>query len=290
LLLGHKRQSYYQGKKFTQKKAYEADIIIGEVLRRRELQKRIGTRKLLHEMTSFLELNHFQIGRDSMFALLADQGLLVTNRKRRGCSTTLSRHRFRKYPNIIKNMVPLAPNQLWVADITYIHLSNGYAYLSLITDAYSRKIVGFCLSKDLSAKGPLIALKMALSNAKCTKNLIHHSDRGVQYCCDDYVTLLEGNGVKLSMTEKGDPLENAIAERVNGILKTELLEEIYPNFETAQNAVAVACSIYNHQRPHNSINNLKPFEAHQLEGNIPRLWKNYYQIKKQKKEEQQLRI
>jgi transposase InsO family protein len=250
----------------------------------------MGTRKLLHEMASFLALHHFQIGRDSMFALLAEQGLLVTHRKRRGCTTTLSRHRFKKYPNIIKDLVPLAPNQLWVADITYIHLSNGFAYLSLITDAYSRKIVGFCLSKDLSAKGPLNALKMALSNTKCTKNLIHHSDRGVQYCCDDYVALLEGNGVKLSMTEKGDPLENAIAERVNGILKTELLEEVYPNFETAQNAVAVACSTYNHLRPHNSINNLKPFEAHQLEGNIPRLWKNHYQIDKRKKEEQQMRV
>lgn len=290
MLLGHSRQSYYQGIKFTQQKAYEADIIISEVLRHRKLQKRIGTRKLLHEMASFLELHDFRIGRDSMFALLADQGLLVTRRKRRGCTTTLSRHRFKKYPNIIKGMVPTGPNQLWVADITYIHLADGYAYLSLITDAYSRKVVGFCLSKDLSAKGPLHALTMALSNAGCTKSLIHHSDRGVQYCSDEYIALLEGNGVKLSMTENGDPLENAIAERVNGILKAELLEEVYPDFETAQNAVAVACSTYNHLRPHNSINNLKPFEAHQLTGSIPRLWKNHYQINKRKKEEAHLRV
>ncbi len=187
-------------------------------------------------------------------------------------------------------MAPFAPNQLWVADITYIHLPEGFAYLSLVTDAYSRKIVGFRLNKDLSAKGPLEALKMALGSAKCTKNLIHHSDRGVQYCCDDYVAFLEKSGAKLSMTEKGDPLENAIAERVNGILKTELLEEIYPDFKTAQNAVAVACSTYNHLRPHNSINNLKPFEAHQLQGDIPRLWKNHFQTNKNKKEELKLRV
>lgn len=290
MLLGYSRQCYYQGIKFTQQKAYEADIIISEVLRYREKQKRIGTRKLLHEMASFLTTHNFKIGRDSLFSLLSDHGLLVTKRRRKGSTTTLSRHRFKKYPNIIKGMVPCAPNQLWVADITYIHLSGGFAYLSLVTDAYSRKIVGFRLSKDLSAKGPLEALKMALCNAKCTGNLIHHSDRGVQYCCEDYVRMLENNGVKLSMTEKGDPLENAIAERVNGILKTELLEEVYPDFETAQNAVAVACSTYNHLRPHNSINNLKPFEAHQLQGDIPRLWKNHYQINKRKKEEQQLRV
>jgi len=290
LLLGYSRQSYYQGIKFTQRKAYEAEIIISEVLRHREKQKRLGTRKLLHEMTSFLQNHDFQIGRDAMFSLLAEYGLLVTKRKRNGCKTTLSKHRYRKYPNIIKNMIPLAPNQLWVADITYIHLSSGFAYLSLITDAYSRKIVGFYLCEDLSAKGPLNALKMALSSTKCTKNLIHHSDRGVQYCCDDYVSILEKNHVKLSMTEKGDPLENAIAERVNGILKTELLEGIYPNYKTAKNAIAVACSTYNHLRPHNSINNLKPFEAHQQKGDIKKLWKNHFQINKSKKEGLQVQL
>lgn len=290
MLLGYSRQSYYQGIRFTQHKAFEADIIINEVLRYRIMQKRIGTRKLLDEMAEFLNDHQFQIGRDAMFTLLAENGLLVNKRKRRGCVTTLSRHRFKKYPNIIKDMTPLAPNQLWVADITYIHLSNGFAYLSLITDAYSRKIVGFHLNKDLSAKGPLQALKMALSNTKCTENLIHHSDRGVQYCCDEYIALLEENDVKLSMTEKGDPLENAIAERVNGILKMELLEEVYMDFDAAQHAVAVACSTYNYLRPHNSINNLKPFEAHQKEGSIPRLWKNHYQINKRKKEDQLMKI
>lgn len=285
MLLGYSRQSYYQGIKFIQQKAYEADIVIDEVLRYRKYQKRLGTRKLLHEMQGFLEAHNFQIGRDAMFNLLAERGMLITKRKRRGCITTLSKHRFKKYPNIIKGFIPIAPNQLWVSDITYIHLSDDFAYLSLITDAYSHKIVGFYLSEDLSAKGPLKALKMALTGNPDYKNLIHHSDRGVQYCCDEYVKLLQNNTIKISMTENGDPLENPLAERVNGILKSELLEEVFVDFKIAQQAIAVACSTYNHLRPHGSIDNLKPVEAHQRTGELYKRWKNYYQINKQKKEE-----
>jgi putative transposase len=284
LLLGYSRQSYYQGIKFIQQKAYQADLIIGEVLRHRQHQKRMGTRKLLHEMADFLEAHHFQIGRDAMFNLLAERGLLVTKTKRRGCVTTLSKHRFKKYPNIIRDFISIAPNQLWVSDITYIHLTDRFAYLSLITDAYSRKIVGFFLSKDLSANGPLQSLKMALKANENINGLIHHSDRGVQYCCDTYVKLLEDKAISISMTENGDPLENAIAERVNGILKQELLEEVFPDFAAARLEVAVACSTYNHLRPHGSIDNLKPAKAHQQCGMIPKRWKNYYQINKQKKE------
>jgi transposase InsO family protein len=220
-----------------------------------------------------------------MFNLLAERGLLITKRKRRGCITTLSKHRFKKYPNIIKGFIPIAPNQLWVSDITYIHLSDDFAYLSLITDAYSHKIVGFYLSEDLSAKGPLKALKMALTGNTDCENLIHHSDRGVQYCCDEYVKLLQSNNFKISMTENGDPLENPLAERVNGILKSELLEEVFVDFKIAQQAIAVACSTCNHLRPHGSIDNLKPVEAHQGTGKLNKRWKNYYQINKQKKEE-----
>jgi len=288
LLLGYSRQSYYQGIKFIQQKAYEADVIIEEVMRYRKHQKRIGTRKLVEEMSGFLAAHHFQIGRDAMFNLLAERGLLITKRKRRGCITTLSKHRFKRYPNIIRDFIPVAPNQLWVSDITYIHLADGFAYLSLITDAYSRKIVGFYLSNNLSAYGPLQALKMALKANPNIINLIHHSDRGVQYCCDAYVKLLLDKTIKISMTENGDPLENAIAERVNGILKQELLEEQFPNFLTAQKDVAIACSTYNHLRPHGSIDNLKPAEAHQLNGLIKKRWKNYYQINKKRKEEEMM--
>ena len=288
MLLGYSRQSYYQGIKFIQQKAYEADVIIEEVMRYRKHQKRIGTRKLVEEMSGFLAAHHFQIGRDAMFNLLAERGLLITKRKRRGCITTLSKHRFKRYPNIIRDFIPVAPNQLWVSDITYIHLADGFAYLSLITDAYSRKIVGFYLSNNLSAYGPLQALKMALKANPNIINLIHHSDRGVQYCCDAYVKLLLDKTIKISMTENGDPLENAIAERVNGILKQELLEEQFPNFLTAQKDVAIACSTYNHLRPHGSIDNLKPAEAHQLNGLIKKRWKNYYQINKKRKEEEMM--
>lgn len=285
MLLGYSRQAYYQGKKYIQQKAYESDIIIEEVLRYRKHQKRLGTRKLIYEMQDFLKAHKFQIGRDALFDLLSEHGLLVTRRKRKGLVTTFSRHRFKKYPNIIKGFIPTAPNQLWVSDITYIHLRERFAYLSLITDAYSHKIVGFCLSKDLSAKGPLKALQMALGFNSAISNLIHHSDRGVQYCCDDYIMLLNDNNIKISMTENGNPLENAIAERVNGILKTELLEEVFCDFKTALKAIAIACSTYNHLRPHGSIDNLKPFEAHQKSGELPKRWKNYYQIKKRKEME-----
>ena len=144
--------------------------------------------------------------------------------------------------------------------------------------------MGFYLSKDLSANGSLLALKMALKGNENITDLIHHSDRGVQYCCDAYVKLLEDKGIKISMTENGDPLENVIAERVNGILKQELLEEVFPDFITAQKKVAIACSTYNHLRPHGSINNLKPAEAHLQTGEIKKRWKNYYQLNKQRKE------
>ncbi len=282
MLLGYSRQSYYQGINHIHQKAYQADVIIEEVLRHRKNLKRLGTRKLLEQIQSFLTAHHFKIGRDAMFDLLADRGLLVNKRKRRGPVTTLSKHRFKKYPNIIRDFIPIAPNQLWVSDITYIHLHEGFAYLSLITDAYSRKIVGFCLSRDLSARGPLAALKMALSSNPVRNGLIHHSDRGVQYCCDEYVKLLEQHEIKISMTEKGDPLENALAERVNGILKQELLEEEFVDFESAQREVAVACSTYNHLRPHGSIDNLKPAQAHQLSGIIKKRWTNYWQKNKGK--------
>jgi putative transposase len=281
-LLGYSRQSYYQGKKCIQKKAYESDIIIEEVLRYRKLQKRLGTRKLFAEMQPFFKSHNFQIGRDGLFNLLSARGLLVTKRKRRGCVTTFSKHRFKKYPNIIRDFIPIAPNQLWVSDITYIHLPSSFAYLSLITDAYSHKIVGFYLCKDLTANGPLQALKMAVNANVNITELIHHSDRGVQYCCDAYVKILHDKKIKISMTENGDPLENAIAERVNGILKEELLEEVFPSFETAQREVAIACSTYNHLRPHGSIDNLKPVEAHLKTGVLKKTWKSYWKKEKVK--------
>jgi transposase InsO family protein len=284
LLLGYSRQAYYQGLKYQQKQSLEADLLVVEVLRYRAAQKRIGTRKLFNELQPFLSSHGIKMGRDALFTLLSERNLLVRQRKRRGPGTTFSRHRYKKYPNLVKEFIPLAPNQLWVSDITYIRVAEKFAYLSLVTDAYSRKIVGYCLNESLSAQGPLNALKMALASNKEHQGLIHHSDRGIQYCCDDYISLLQKgkNPITVSMTENGDPLENAIAERVNGILKGELLQEHYRDFKLAAQDIKTAISTYNHLRPHSSIGYLKPVQAHQLSGSLPRKWKNYYPINKGK--------
>lgn len=281
-LLGYSRQAYYQHLKIEAQEALQEDLLVQEVMRIRKTQKRIGTRKLLIMMDTFMQQHTIDIGRDAFFEILRSQGLLVRRRKRSKPQTTFSKHWLRKYQNLIVGFVPNAPNQLWVSDITYIHLNDGFAYLSLITDAYSHKIVGFYLCEDLSAKGCVLALKMALKNNPSHDNLIHHSDRGLQYCSHDYVELLELNKIKISMTQTGDPLENAMAERVNGILKEELLEICYPIFADAQVAVASAISTYNFQRPHSSVDMLTPVVAHTKTGELKKHWKNYYALKKRK--------
>jgi transposase InsO family protein len=281
-LLGYSRQAYYQHIKVQEQEALKEDLLLQEALRIRKTQKRIGTRKLLIMMIDFMQQHTISIGRDAFFEMLRNQGLLVRRRKRSKPQTTFSNHWLRKYQNLIIGFVPNAPNQLWVSDITYIHLEEGFAYLSLITDAYSHKIVGFYLGEDLSAKGCIMALRMALKNNPLRDNLIHHSDRGLQYCCHDYVELLEGNSIKISMTQNGDPLENAMAERVNGILKDELLEICYPTFAQAQVAIAEAISTYNFQRPHSSVDMLTPVVAHTKTGELKKHWKNYYAINKRK--------
>lgn len=275
-LLGHSRQAYYGGKKHVEKKALQEELIAQRVIAERKIQKRLGGRKLFIKMHDFLQEQRIKIGRDTFFSVLEKHHLLLRRRNRK-VMTTNSRHCFKKYPNLIREFEPIFPNQLWVADITYIRIGAGFGYLSLITDGYSRKIVGFCLSRDYTAKGCIAALKMGLDNNKNIGQLIHHSDRGTQYCCHEYVALLNHYGVKISMTEKKDPLENAIAERLNGILKMELLEEIFPSFEVAKLAIAEAVNIYNNHRPHSSISNYYPEQAHTLYGvELKRLWKNYY--------------
>jgi putative transposase len=280
-LLGYSRQAFYKFIHHAEKEALQHDLILQQVLTIRKTQKRIGTRKLLFMMEEFMQQHQIYIGRDAMFDLFAFNKLLVRKRRRRIPITTFSNHWMRKHPNLIVGFIPAAPNQLWVSDITYICLVGDFAYLSLITDAYSRKIVGFCLSKTLAADGCIKSLKMALKGNSPLDRLIHHSDRGCQYCCADYVEILDKHFVKISMTQSGDPLENALAERVNGILKEELLEKQYLNFQQAQQAVAVAISIYNHQRPHSSIDMLTPVEAHLREGELKRRWRNYYSKRKE---------
>ena len=222
--------------------------------------------------------HQLQWGRDALFDLLRTHGLLVKKGKRK-VKTTLSHHWLRKYANLIKEWEPLSPNTLWVSDITYIVCADGFAYLSLITDAYSHKIVGFCLWQTLEAAGCIKALQMALQGCPDTTKLIHHSDRGVQYCSEGYVNLLSGNNILISMTENRDPLQNAIAERVNGILKDELLQQPYGCYEQAQKSVAAAIEVYNTLRPHSSCDMLTPQHAHQQSGVLKKHWKNYYQQK-----------
>ncbi len=237
---------------------------------------RIGTRKLHYLLTDTLQKHNISIGRNKLFDLLAEYGLLVRRRKRKRINTTDSNHPFRKYPNLIRELQVLRPNHLWVSDITYISLADCFCYLSLVTDAYSRKIVGYCLHPTLKKEGPLTALRMALSSLadKPEDTLIHHSDRGLQYCCTDYIALLESKEMIISMTEKGDPYENAIAERVNGILKDEFaLDKDYNSFSIAQQAVKSSIVTYNELRPHASCNYLTPDAAHGQNGLLKSKWR-----------------
>jgi transposase InsO family protein len=277
-LLGYTRQAFYGRQQHVQQEILEAELIIQEVLKHRLLQPRIGTRKLIIMLADFARIHKINLGRDALFSLLREHDLLIRKRKRKAV-TTFSKHWLKKYPNLIRGFMPLASNHLLVSDITYIVVADGFAYLSLITDGYSRKIAGFYLSKTLEAKGTIEALKMAIKNCSNTKNLIHHSDRGVQYCCADYVKLLQDKNIQISMTENGDPLENAIAERVNGILKEELLQTKYNSFDEAKKSVAKSIVIYNSLRPHSSCNMFTPNEAHKKEGELKKHWKNYYKKK-----------
>lgn len=274
-LLGYSRQAFYQFEKNNNQACFEAELVIQQVLLHRALQPRLGTRKLLVLLHDFVREHELKLGRDALFDLLRAHKLLVKKRRRK-VQTTFSKHWQKKYANLIVEYVPKAPNSLWVSDITYILVGDGFAYLSLVTDAYSRKIVGFCVSETLSALGSLKALSMALKACQDTAGLIHHSDRGVQYCCLEYVSLLKENKIEISMTRSGDPLENAIAERVNGILKEELLADHYPNLTTAEKGIAQAILIYNSLRPHSSCDMLTPQQAHQQTGDLRRRWKNYY--------------
>jgi transposase InsO family protein len=217
------------------------------------------------------------MGRDALFELLAAHRLLIKRRKRRA-HTTLSFHWLRKYPNLIRDYTPIRPNQLWVSDITYWRLKEKFIYISLITDAYSHKIVGYQVDETLEAASTLGALKMALKDViGSVEGLIHHSDRGIQYCSQHYVNLLQDNKIQISMTENGDPLENAVAERVNGIIKGEYLD-CY-QVDTIKEAIELldqVVTLYNQERPHMSIGNFNPEQIHQTDQQSERLWKNYY--------------
>ena len=281
-LLGISRQAYYQHfwqerTRHLEQELVLKELVLKEVKRIRTNHPYLGTRKLYQLLQSFLTEHQFKMGRDALFDLLAAHDLLIRRKKRR-IYTTNSFHWLKKYPNLIEDFIPEAINQLWVSDITYWQTKEQPVYISFITDAYSHKIVGYQVAETLEAVASVQALKMALADLKGpAAHLIHHSDRGVQYCSQPYINLLEEHLIKISMTQTGDPLDNAIAERVNGIIKNEYLCSYQVNdIKQAKQVLDLVIQLYNEERPHLSIGNLTPQHVHASNIKTERLWKNYY--------------
>jgi len=272
-LFGKSRQAFYEQKNEATDKGLQDAIVLKLVNEIRQGLPWCGTDKLYYSLKVTFEQHGIKLGRDGLYRLLGRYGLLIRHRKRKPY-TTNSNHRYKKYPNLIRNMQITEAGQLWVSDITYIRQANRFSYLSIITDAYSHKIVGYKLHPTLQSEGAIDALVMASKDAKRAKGIIHHSDRGIQYCCNEYVKMIEHFGIQLSMTEKGDPYENAIAERVNGILKYEHnLKQTFADYSTAKQAVDEAVRKYNEIRIHDSCARLTPTEAHEQKGVLKKYWK-----------------
>lgn len=275
-LFGYTRQAWYDSKKRQSEHQMKEVFILTEVLELRKEHKRMGGEKLLLLMQPLFNEHDIKCGRDKFYDLLRAHGLMIRRRKP-GPKTTNSNHFYRKYPNIVRDIKVSSAGKLWVSDITYIRTEQGFVYLSLITDYYSKKIVGWCLWPNLSSKGALNALEMAVECENTSNGLIHHSDRGIQYCCNDYVNYLTNSNIDISMTENGDPYENAVAERVNGILKDEYeLNETFLDFNDAHEAVKKAIYKYNNIRPHRSCDMMTPVEAHFNKGIMKTHWKKKY--------------
>lgn len=239
----------------------QAKTLVDAVLRERSLQPCIGTRKLQR----LLQHAGLVVGRDRLFTLLREHRLLVPT-KRAYHKTTHSHHRFRQHPNLLKpgghQVIPQRPEHVWVADITYLPVRQGEAYLSLVTDAYSRKIVGHCVHDNLKAESVMSAYRQALRQRQSRAELIHHSDRGIQYCSAQYQALHAQHGIRCSMTDGYDCYQNALAERVNGILKGEFLVNKPKDIAEAKQMVAESIRIYNERRPHLSLQYKTPDEVH----------------------------
>ena len=252
---------YYRTKKARLRKQNLAQQVINLVRELRMRMPRLGTRKLYYLLED--KLKKIKVGRDKLFRILKTNHLLITPKKSYQI-TTDSHHRFRKHKNIVCNLKISKPEQVWVSDITYVGKRENPSYLALITDAYSKKIVGFNVSNSLSVQSSLLALDMALKKRVYKEQpLIHHSDRGLQYCSNDYQDLLDKNGIKASMTEKYDPYENAVAERINGILKQEFnIAKHQVNLRIKKQIIRESIQIYNQERPHLSNHMLTPNQMH----------------------------
>ena len=260
-LFGVNRQVYYRRKQALLKRQQTASQVLQMVMEVRQQMPRIGTRKLYYLLQD--QLNDIGVGRDRLFAILKANHMLIKP-KRSFRITTDSYHRFHKHKNLIESITPVRPEQIWASDITYLGNRGNHHYLALITDTYSKKIVGYDLSASLGTAGAIRALKMGLRQRSYKeKKLIHHSDRGFQYCCDDYQKVLARKKVKCSMTESYDPYANAVAERVNGILKQEfLLEDYNVKLPIMKELVRNSIEIYNNKRPHYSCAMKTPEQMH----------------------------
>jgi transposase InsO family protein len=248
-----KRDAYYKYQKRCMQRKSTVEKVVELVKQERIEQPRVGTRKLHKTLAETFREQELKIGRDALFDILRQEKMLV-GRKKASCRTTNSYHHFHKYNNLIKDVPITRPNQVWASDITYIRTVNGFCYLALITDMYSRKIVGYDISDSLELAGCLRALKSALRKARPAPGLIHHSDRGIQYCSHQYTAELIKNKIDISMTEENHCYENALAERVNGILKDEFyLDQCFSSKQHATIATKNAIDIYNTKRLHLSL-------------------------------------
>lgn len=274
-LFGYSRQAYYQGFRRGYESSAEVDRILEAVRQIRKRHPKMGVRKLKVVLKRDYGV---EVGRDSLFDIMRGAGLLVRRRKRHR-RTTFSSHGLRTYPNMIKDLVPSRPDEVWVTDITYLFVQGMSMYIFLVTDAYSRMIVGYKVADNMRVENAIAALKMALRNRNQQYRklpIIHHSDRGSQYCSLQYVKLMERNDMVISMTESGDPKDNAIAERVNGTVKNEYLYPLQVSMSGLNSKVYKAMRLYNAERPHLSLSMNTPEHVYRTGCETHRLWKNYF--------------
>jgi len=258
------RQNYYARRKQRQRQVVDGELIAALVQRERRAQPRLGARKLYHILKPELEQSGVRIGRDRMFEELRQRDLLLEPLPAQYPHTTQSHHNLPVLRNLIKDMELKGPNEVWVSDLTYLRTAEGYLYLAVITDKYSRKIVGWHVGDTLEAVGCIQALELALAELPDGSKPIHHSDQGCQYCCHEYVNRLTERGLQISMTEVNHCAENALAERMNGILKQEYgLGAEFPTKAVARFAVKQATHLYNTRRPHGALGNRTPAQVHQ---------------------------
>lgn len=258
------RQGYYKQLQAGWHQCIKDELVVEVVQGARCKNKKLGVRKIYEKFGAQIHDINASLGRDKLFTLLRRRGLLI-RRRRKYARTTESRHRFRKHTNMIKAFRAGKPHQAWVADMTFIRTAHGFIYLFLLTDVYSRKIVGWHLTKSPDVASAIKAMRMAIGQSPDSKGLIHHSDRGFQYCSPAYVKILESHQIVISMGEVGNCYENAMAERVNGILKDEYgLDATFKDISEALRVTREGIRDYNEQRPHWSLKLGIPSVIHAL--------------------------